>query len=309
MMSIMTLRLDDLDYFLAVAERGTVRAAALDLGVSQPAVTQGLHRLEAELGFPLFVRSAKGMQLTDPATQFRARTQLLRTNLKSAIREAADLHLGEQGILQVGVSPLYVKRLFSPAAIVFCRQRPAARLRVMINLNDALIAALEAGEIDVSLSALPTVVPDGLQATPLIEDTLCLVVRQGHPLLSRRQLRLRDLTAAQWLLPGPAVAVRRSVEGRFAEAGLPPPHVTVELSNTAWGQLNALVVNSDLISIMSESMLHGPNGEGLVPLPLNAARFPRPVGILVRRDGVIPPLTQRFVELLKAQKAGDAPPV
>jgi DNA-binding transcriptional LysR family regulator len=75
----------------------------------------------------------------------------------------------------------------------------------MINLNDALLAALRLGDLDLSINALPGVMPDDLQALPLLEDALCLVVRDGHPLLSRPRLRLTDLVDAQWMLPGPDV--------------------------------------------------------------------------------------------------------
>lgn len=296
----MTVRIDDIDYFLAVAEHGKVRRAATVLGVSQPAVTQGLQRLERELGFPLFERSARGMQLTAVAAPFRERAQVLRASLEEAIKEAADLHLGERGVLRVGVSPLYAQRVFVPAAIALRQQRPAARLRVMLNLNDTLISALRLGDIDLSINALPGVLPDDLQALPLLDDALCLVVREHHPLLLKRQLRLRHLVGAQWLLPGPEVAVRRTVEGRLAEAGLPPPHVVVELSNTAAGQMNPLVVHSDMIAIMSESGLDTPLGAGLVPLPMADARFTRTIGAITRRAGTPPPLVQRFLELLSA---------
>jgi DNA-binding transcriptional LysR family regulator len=226
------MRLEDLDYFLAVAAHGKVRAAAAALDVSQPAVTQGLQRLEKEMGFPLFVRSASGMTLTPAAQQFRQRTGTLRASLAEAVKEAADLHLGQMGVLRVGVSPLYVQRLFVPAALELRRQRPAVRLSVMLNLNDALITALRVGDIALAINALPGRMHDDLRLVPLITDELCLVVREDHPLLRKRRLRLRDLVDAQWLLPGPGVAARRNLEGRFAEAGLPPPRVTVEVSNT-----------------------------------------------------------------------------
>ena len=82
----MAVRLDDIDYFLAVAAQGQARRAAAELGVSQPAVTKGLQRLEKELGFPLFERSRRGMQLTPVAEQFRQRTQALRASLGEAIK-------------------------------------------------------------------------------------------------------------------------------------------------------------------------------------------------------------------------------
>src|SRR5687767_6896650 len=80
----MALRLDDIDYFLAVARHRQVRRAALDLGLSQPAVTKGIQRLEQELGFPLFTRSRRGMELTAVAEQFHERVRTLRNSLGEA---------------------------------------------------------------------------------------------------------------------------------------------------------------------------------------------------------------------------------
>lgn len=302
----MAVRLDDIDYFLAVASLGQARRAAGALGVSQPAITKGLQRLEKELGFPLFERSKRGMQLTPVAEQFRQRTQALRASLGEAIKEAADLHLGAIGVLRVGVSPLYAQRLFVPACLQLHRQRPAARIRVMIHLNDALLAALRLGDLDVTVNAMPGVMPDDLDAVPLMEDALCMVVRNGHPLLARRRLRITDLVDADWMLPGPDVAARRNVEGRLAEAGLPPPRVAVEVSNTA-AQLGKLLAQSDLVSILSESQLQGPAGEGLVPLPFVEARFVRTIGALTRKGAPLPPLAQRFLELLQ-ETTGSARP-
>ena len=303
----MAVRLDDIDYFLAVAQHGQVRRAAAALGLSQPALTKALQRLERELGFPLFERSARGMALTPVAEQFRQRTQALRNSLGDAIKEAADLHLGAMGVLRVGVSPLYAERLFVPAALQLHRQRPAARMRVTMNLNDALLAALRLGDLDLTLSALPRVPPDDLEATPLMRDDLCMVVREHHPLLVRRRLRLQDLAEADWMLPGPDVAGRRSVEGRLAEAGLPPPRVVVEVSNTA-GSLARLLLHSDLVSIMSETTLQGPAGAGLAALPMADARFTRPIGALTRRGAALPPLAQRFLDLLRENAASAPPP-
>lgn len=301
----MSLRLDDIDYFLAVARHGQVRRAAHELGLSQPAITKGLQRLEKELGFVLFDRGPRGMTLTPVAEQFRQRTQALRASLGEAIKEATDLHLGAMGVLRVGVSPLYAQQLFVPACLKLHRQRPAARIKVMIHLIDALMSALRQGDLDLTINSLPAVMPDDIQAYPLMKDDLCLVVRTGHPLLSRRRLRIEDLAGAEWMLPGPDVAGRRGIEGRLAEAGLPPPHIVVEVNNTA-GQLSHILRQSNLVSVMGESMLKGPSGKGLDALPMSDARFPRTIGAMVLRGSKLPPLAQRFIDLLQdnAQEAG-----
>ncbi|HEY1225801.1 MAG TPA: LysR substrate-binding domain-containing protein, partial [Ramlibacter sp.] len=111
-------------------------------------------------------------------------------------------------------------------------------------------------------------------------------------------VRLQDLVDAQWMLPGPGVAGRRGVEARLAEAGLPPPRIAVEVSNTA-GQLSRLLAHSDLVSNMSEATLAGPGGAGLSPLPFAEARFTRAIGVVTRAAHTLPPLAKRFLEILQ----------
>jgi len=293
----MSLRLDDLDYVLAVAQHGQVQRAADALGVSQPAVSKGIQRLERALGFALFERGPRGMALTAPGRRFHEGSLGVRQTLDRAFRDAADLHLGAQGVLRVGVSPLYARTIFVPACLQLHRQRPVARLQVQVHLQDVLLAALRSGDIDLSIHALPDPLPPDLQAHALMSDDLCLVVRQGHPLLDRDRLQLRDLVQAQWMMPGPDVPGRRRIDGLFAEAGLPPPRVAVEVSNTA-APLADLLLHSDLIAIQSEVMLQGSLGRRLAVLPVPGGRFRRDVGVVKLRDRRLPPLGQRFVEIL-----------
>ena len=294
----MGIHLDDIEYFLAVAEAGQVRKAAQKLGISQPAITKALQRLEKALGFELFERSVRGMTLTRVAEQFRLRTSTLSGALRDAVKEACDLHLGALGLLRVGVSPLYAQMLFVPAFVRLHQQRPAATVRALFHLNDELWRLLRQGELDMAISSLPSVVPDDLQVIELMREDLCMVVREGHPLLDRRRLRLPDLASVQWMLPGPDVAARRHVEAYLAQAGLPAPRITLEVSNTA-SQMGQILRDTDLVSIMSEPMLASPAGKGLVVLPLPQARISRSVGITLLRQSVLQPLSGRFIELLQ----------
>lgn len=293
----MGIQLDDIDYFLAVADEGQVRKAAQRLGISQPAVTKALQRLEKELGFELFERSVKGMTLTRVAEQFRQRTSALRGALQEAVKEATDLHLGALGLLRVGVSPLYAHNLFAPAFVQLHRQRPAARVRASVHLNDELMRLLRQGELDLAISSLPVRVPEDLLTIPLVNDDLCMVVRSGHPLMDKRRLNLADLADVEWMLPGPDVVARRHVEALLAQAGLPAPRIALEVSNTA-GQMRQILRETDLVTLMSEAMLRGEAEEGLVVLPLAQARMRRAVGITMLKQSPQQPLTKRFVELL-----------
>ena len=294
----MPIRIDDLTYFLAVVRAGQVRRAAIELGITQPAVTKGVARLEAELGFALFVRSPRGMQLTAIGEHLAARTGLLQRSLSEALKEAEQMHLGTLGWLRVGVSPLHSEHLFAPACVALRSQRPATRISVELGLNDRLFPALRNGDVELCISALPAVLPDDLAGEPLMRDDLWVVASENHPLARRRRLRLADLATAKWLLPRAEVAGRRAVRGRFAQAGLPDPDVAVEVSSSA-SVFGPMLRHGDLLSLMSESTLATLSGRGLVRLPSESARFERIVGLVVR-DGVpLTPLAERFREIVR----------
>lgn len=292
------MRLEDLQYFQAIAEELNIGRAALRLGISQPALSKSLARLEAALGFRLFDRTPKGVSLTHAAQVFHERIQHVHNNLSEAIKDAEAVHLGGLGTLRVGVSPLYVEHPFVHAVERLRQQRPAVRLSVALSLNDVLLTKLKNGEIDLAISALDAVHQDGLLRIPLLTDDLRVVVRPGHPLLEKRSLKLADLVGREWILPGVGVTARRQVEACFLEAGLPPPQVAVEVGISTT-QLIGLVRRSDLLSLLSDEMKLTGLGSDLVPLPIPEAVWRRSVGVMMRESGNLPPLAQRFVELLQ----------
>src|SRR4051794_20991781 len=117
------MRLDDLRYFVAVAEEAHVGRAAQRLGVTQPALTKGVQRLEASLGLQLFERSPRGMALTSVGEVFFERAKHLCVGLDEAVQEASDLHLGAIGTIRIGVSPLFADTLVAETFALLLRQR------------------------------------------------------------------------------------------------------------------------------------------------------------------------------------------
>jgi DNA-binding transcriptional LysR family regulator len=84
----------------------------------------------------------------------------------------------------------------------------------------------------------------------------------------------------------------------LAEAGLGSPQVAVEVNSTS-ALVGELLRHSDLVSVMSVSMLAGSAGHGLAALPMSDARFQREVGIVTRRDTTLPLLARRFIEIVQ----------
>ena len=291
------MRIDDLRYFVAVAEHGHVGRAAQRMGVTQPALTKGVQRLEASLGLQLFERSSRGMALTSVGSVFFERAKHVCMGLDEAVQEAEDLHLGAIGTIRIGVSPPFADSLVGEAFTQLLAQRPGAKARVTISLNDTLLNSLRMGELDISVNALDDTEPDDLQYRVLFDDDLCVVLRKQHPLLIQRQLQLADLATQQWALPGAQVLARRRVEARFAEAGLPAPDVVFQ-TDTSMTLAPSVLRNTDLLGLMSRQSLRSAAGRGLVALELSDAFWPRRIGVVSRRGAYLSPLAQRYIDVL-----------
>lgn len=292
------MRIDDLRYFVTVAELGHVGRAAHRLGVTQPAISKGIQRLESSLGLQLFERIARGMALTSVGQVFFERARHLCTGLDEAVQEASDLHLGAIGTIRIGVSPLFADALVAETFAQLLRQRPGAKARLMVGLNDALLAALKLGDLDMTINALEDADPEGLSQEALFDDELCIALRDDHPLLSRPNLRFADLGDSHWALPGADVLARRRIEARLTEEGAPPPEVVLQLDSSITLAISA-VRHSNLLTVMSRYSLRTAAGRGLTALPLARAVWPRRIGIVTRRGVYLSPLAHRFIELLR----------
>lgn len=138
-----------LRYFLAVADYGSVAAAARQLHIVQPAVSRQIRDLEEELGAMLFSRSAKGVELTAAGEQFALDARRLLIDMASARQRALRVAQGQAGSLRIGVSPNYswhptiLSRIYA-----FRRAHPEIQLRIEPMLSGRQIEAMAAGELD-----------------------------------------------------------------------------------------------------------------------------------------------------------------
>jgi DNA-binding transcriptional LysR family regulator len=99
------VELRNLEYFLAVVEHGSLRAAAQQLGVTQPALTKAVRRLEDSFGVLLFERRARGVALTTYGSALVRHARDLRSSVRAAWDELGALRTGSAGLVRVGRAP------------------------------------------------------------------------------------------------------------------------------------------------------------------------------------------------------------
>jgi DNA-binding transcriptional LysR family regulator len=197
------LNLERLRALHAVADRGSVSAAAQALHLTNSAISQKLARLEEDIGQPLLERNGRGVRLTDAAAALVAHT----TRVLSVL-EAAEADLDAQrttlaGRLIVAAFPTAMRGL-APAAMA---RLTAAHPRVDVVLHeqepDISLPQLARGDLDLLIaqdwSNAPLALPGGLARAPILDDVADVALPAAHPLARRREVSLDDLAGDRWI--------------------------------------------------------------------------------------------------------------
>ncbi|MBB2917871.1 LysR family transcriptional regulator [Cupriavidus alkaliphilus] len=289
----------DIEYILAVAAHGGIGRAAEALGISQPALTKAVQRVETQAGLPLFERTANGMAATYAGTRFLERARRIQLEYQDGIKEMLGIRTGEQGILRVGYSPSIPGDVVLGACQQLVRERPVARLRLRRRLARDLLDLLAAGELDMAVAPTPSgALADTFAVQPLFDDRLVVVADQGHALLRRRKLRLADLADQEWLLPERHITLRQQVDAAFRQRGLPEPQPRIEIDFGS-SSLFALMQGTQMLSIANASGDAMQRGLRVLPLGVEELDLRRRIGVVTREGAYLSPLAQRLTVLLR----------
>ncbi|MFM0010193.1 LysR family transcriptional regulator [Paraburkholderia sediminicola] len=288
----------DLDYLLAVEEHGGIGKAAEALGMSQPALTKAIQRVEAQTGLALFQRTANGVAPTQAGSLFLARARRIALEYEDALKEMHAIRSGEQGVLSLGYSPTVPAALVLGACRQLLKERPAARLRLRRRLARDLVDLLVAGELDLIVAPESNRDADELSFVELFRDSLSVLADDSHPLHRKRNLRLADLAEQEWLLPGPTIVVRQQVDAAFIRQGLAAPKLRVETDFGSTSLLH-LLRGTTMLCVAGTESFDALEGLRALNLDTNELDLRRHIGVVFRKGAYLSPLAQRAMALLK----------
>jgi LysR family hydrogen peroxide-inducible transcriptional activator len=228
---------DQLRYFLGVAKFSNFTRAARELGVSQPALSRSVQRLEAGLGQPVFERQGRSLSLTEAGKLLQGRAQQILALVADTKAEICDD--GQSGRVRVGAIPT-IAPYFLPAVLrQFSKEFPKAALVVQENTTDNLLKCCAQGEIDLAILALP-VPAKYLEVEELFKEELLLVLPPEHPLVDRKAIRLSDVKPYPFVLLDEAHCLSDNVLSFCRERSFQP--VAVE-------QTSQLAMVQELVSL------------------------------------------------------------
>ena len=187
-----TLR--QLEYALAIAERGSLAGAAQSLGVAQPSLSASLQKLEDQLGLQLFIRHhAQGVTPSPQGLRFLAEARSLVAQGRDFQRDTSNAGELVAGELTMGsfmtIAPAYAPKLIAG----FQKLYPQARLRLEDGVQDELVAGLRNGRFDLAL-LYKLDLPDDLKVTELASVTPYVLLNASHRLARQKRVSLHDLS-------------------------------------------------------------------------------------------------------------------
>lgn len=147
--------LKQLQYFIAIAEEGSITKAAKRLHLTQPPLSQQLKKLEDELGTVLFERNSRNMILTDAGKVFLSRARQIVSFSNSAMEEIKDYSSGYSGTLLLGITPTAVPMIFSKDFTIFHDTYPSISLELYEGDTSYIEELLKKGIIDVGILRSP----------------------------------------------------------------------------------------------------------------------------------------------------------
>jgi DNA-binding transcriptional LysR family regulator len=172
----MPLEFRQLRYFVAVAEEGNLTAAARRLHVSQPPITRQIRQLEEELRVELFVRSSKGVQLTEAGQIFFADAKRVLNISHAAIAKSRAAQAGELGRLAIGYFGSTIYTVVPQLVRKFLVVRPNITVRIQRATKDEQVARLRDGELDIGFARYYSVEQD-IQTIRVSEERLYIAER------------------------------------------------------------------------------------------------------------------------------------
>jgi DNA-binding transcriptional LysR family regulator len=220
--------MEQLQAFIEVAQRRSVSRAAEALFVTQPTLTARLKGLEQELGSTLFIRTGRGMRLSDAGRAFLPYAERSLGAAAAGRRLLGELARGESGQLSLGAAPAVSTYVLPRILTRFRRTHPKVQPAVRTGHSEEILELVLQEQVQVGLAR--ALHHPQIQATPLYEDELVLVVDPEHPFAAAEAVGTEQISDVQLILFDRTSSYHRLTNEFFRGAGAVPRGV-MELDN------------------------------------------------------------------------------
>lgn len=287
-----------LEAFRAVVDHRSVTAAAGAMGVTQPAVSTQIARLEEAIGFALFERSGGRLKPTPEGMLFYAEATRVLGEVDRLQAATAQIREGQAGRLAIASHPWAAISLLPRLVSQFLAERPGVSVRLISRHSDVVSQLLPSESFDIGIAELPI---DEAAVTVARYQMRCVaILPPRHALASRKLLTPKLLAQHPMVGPARSLQLPPKINAVFAAAGVPVSAVVeAEFLASLCGLVAAGTGWSLVDPLSAESFSH----LGLVARPFEPAILYE-VGVFHRRDREPSMLAAAFLELLEGKLGG-----
>lgn len=282
------MELRQLVYFDAVVRCGGFTRAAQHLHVAQPAISAQIRRLESELGVTLLTRTTRRIALTSAGELFLARAQRVLGELDAVRGELDELAAVLRGRVTLGATQALGPFNLPAALATFHTRYPGVAVTLRSGLIAGLLAALDAGDIDLILGPIHADLPDRYSPQPLLGEELVLVTPPGHPRARTPRLTLADLRDEPFVCLPEGSGLRAILDQAAVAAGFAP---RVEFETHSATSIRELVSAGLGVALLARSAAHAPGPPVTINVLHPAPPHP-PAGLIHHRDHRLTPAAQ-----------------
>lgn len=270
---------------LKLAELGSVQRTAEAIGMTQSSVTQTLANLEELLDIQLFQRHSRGVR---PAAACVDLLPVLR-QMYRGVAESSEIVIArrdkDEAVVRLLASAAAINGILIHALPEFSSAVPDVRVQLREAENDDLLLAIARSEVDIVVCRAPTVVPQGWNFQPLMDDSLAVVCAANHRLARRRRIAWSEAHKERWLL-SPTGSIARTAFDDFAQH-FPAGPKLYPLVTRVFSISVDLLWKEQLLALFPHSFVkHLTDCGDLAVLPLNDIPAMAALGVLVPEDSV-----------------------
>jgi LysR family cyn operon transcriptional activator len=279
--------------FVGVADAGGISRAAVVLKITQPALSRTIRDLENELGFELFDRIGRRMELTPNGEDLLRRSRDVLAGVDALSDRARSLRTGEGGILRVGATPQMLESVLADFIERHRRAHPATEIQLVEDGGLELLRRLERGDIHLAVS----IPKDGLEHRLLFPARLLMVAARRHPFAGRSRIDVAELAA------DPVLVLKREFGSRrWFDAACEVAHVypNIVLESASAHTLVALARSGRGIAVLPSTVRYG-RGVHVAPLLDRSRAIGRWLSINWDPRRFLPPYGHHFVDALVAR--------
>ncbi len=302
-----SIELNQLRYFVAVAEELNFRRAAQRLNMSQPPLSRHIAMLEHTLGTPLFDRTKRSVRLTAAGRRLLIDASDILTRTESAVLSAREAAKGRAGMIHLGFIPSACVEIVPRIARRIAAEMPEVDLHLREVMTYEATESLGVGSLDIGIIRLPRF-GSGLPIEKVYSEPFVLITPRGHPLLAQREVDITDLDGLDFI----GYSTERGgflfdvVQGFLSAHGVTPrviyqvaqSHTIISLVNEGFGV--ALVPRSNTLITMPNTVVRD---IGLPADDLHSDYY------LARRPKELEPLLRDVLTLIRDELSRDILPV